>query len=271
MTGAPEPTSVYLYHDQRAVLLYVGITKQGPGRQSQHNAVAEWWRYVAGQQVEHYDTREEAKARETWLIKAKRPPFNRQENPDWRELRHAYLTLFDPEMLRLENADSRRPRHGAVQLLWARHAYKDCADADCLWGADVMLSEGCEPGCWLCHAMGHHYDEVSDDAVRVLRERLQLALHVLGDSGNGSEGVAARGLVKVAGRLVALLGADDDPSADLFDVPMRDMFARTVREVFGGYDKDWSPSRQDGSAATNGVDPVGPDSQDVASASSRLA
>lgn len=93
--------SVYQYRDARGILLYVGITSQGLGRQLQHMAQSEWYRYYSTQSVEHYETREDAKARETWLIKNERPVFNRQENGGWEERRSAYLTLFDQDRVQV--------------------------------------------------------------------------------------------------------------------------------------------------------------------------
>lgn len=98
--------SVYQYRDARGILLYVGITSQGLGRQLQHMAQSEWYRYYSTQSVEHYETREDAKARETWLIKSERPIFNRQENGEWQKRRSAYLALFDPDR---EQPRERRP------------------------------------------------------------------------------------------------------------------------------------------------------------------
>src|SRR5690349_21062741 len=87
----PVPTSVYRYYDEHGVLIYVGITKQGMGRNLQHNGRAEWWPYVVRQEVEHFDTRPLAAAREKELIRQFRPPFNKQHNPWHAEVREAYL------------------------------------------------------------------------------------------------------------------------------------------------------------------------------------
>ena len=100
-----EPTSVYLYFDKLGVLLYVGITKRGITRQDEHT-LKEWWPFVAKQEIEHYDSREVAAARETMLIKERRPPFNKQQNRDHARLREAYLTLFS-ERTPLLPADER--------------------------------------------------------------------------------------------------------------------------------------------------------------------
>ena len=91
--GAPvaSPTSVYRYYDSIGVLIYVGITKQGMGRNAQHNGKAEWWPFVARQEVDHYPTRPAALAREKQLIQHHRPPFNKQHNPVHTEMREAYL------------------------------------------------------------------------------------------------------------------------------------------------------------------------------------
>jgi predicted GIY-YIG superfamily endonuclease len=85
-----EPTSVYRYYDALDVLIYVGITKRGTGRNTEHNRHASWWPYVSRQEVEHLDTRPAALRRERELIIRHRPPFNVQHNPDARSLREAY-------------------------------------------------------------------------------------------------------------------------------------------------------------------------------------
>lgn len=90
---APRPTSVYRYYDPAGILLYVGITSRGTARNREHNATKDWWPFVTRQEVEHYPTRDEAAHREVALIRAHRPPFNRQHNPDGGSLREAYLTL----------------------------------------------------------------------------------------------------------------------------------------------------------------------------------
>lgn len=90
LAGA-EPTSVYRYYDQIGVLIYVGITRQGMGRNVQHNGKAEWWPFVARQEVDHLPSRAAALIREKELIRGHRPPFNKQHNPDHAEMRATYL------------------------------------------------------------------------------------------------------------------------------------------------------------------------------------
>lgn len=88
---APTPTSVYLYYDHNDFLIYVGITSRGVKRQVEHNASKEWWQFVARQEVEHFDTRPEAAARERFLIETHTPPFNTQHNRAADQVRSAYL------------------------------------------------------------------------------------------------------------------------------------------------------------------------------------
>lgn len=95
--GQDKPNSVYRYYDHAGRLIYVGITAQGPGRQRQHNATSEWWQYVASQTVEHCPDRETALRVERALIEAHRPPFNRQHNEPWEDLRAGYLRLISAE------------------------------------------------------------------------------------------------------------------------------------------------------------------------------
>jgi hypothetical protein len=92
--GAPSPTSVYRYYDRNGVLIYVGITKQGMGRNLQHNGYAEWWQFVARQEIEHLPDRASALALEKALIQEHRPPFNRQHNPGHEDMRGVYLLLM---------------------------------------------------------------------------------------------------------------------------------------------------------------------------------
>jgi hypothetical protein len=86
-----QPTSVYRYYDSLGCLIYVGITKQGIGRNHQHNGSAEWWPHVARQEVEHFESRKLAARREKELIFEFRPPFNKVHNPNWRQQQAAYL------------------------------------------------------------------------------------------------------------------------------------------------------------------------------------
>lgn len=89
--GALTETSVYRYYDANDVLLYVGITKRGIGRNIQHSNRAEWWQWVARQEVEHYPSRERASRREKELIQRYHPPFNKAHNGDWQSHREAYF------------------------------------------------------------------------------------------------------------------------------------------------------------------------------------
>ena len=89
-----EPTSVYRYYDKRGLLLYVGITRRGTARNSEHNASKSWWQHVVRQEVSHYSTRRAAHNMEKELIRQYRPPFNVQHNPGHEEVREAYLAFL---------------------------------------------------------------------------------------------------------------------------------------------------------------------------------
>lgn len=86
-----EPTSVYLYRDCNGMLIYVGITARSVTRNLEHNKTKEWWGFVTRQEVEHYETRQKALAREATLIAHHSPPFNIQQNPNHEAMRAAYL------------------------------------------------------------------------------------------------------------------------------------------------------------------------------------
>jgi predicted GIY-YIG superfamily endonuclease len=148
-------TSVYTYRDTNNLIIYIGITNQGPGRQEQHNKSSAWWQYVASQQVEHYDTRAEAAARERELIRLHRPPFNVVYNVDSSRLRNAYLCLFDPAAFAY--ASNRWNINGCLY---------DCSQDDppCDWekARNTHRHEGeyCEnPLCQICHAKYHGWRE----------------------------------------------------------------------------------------------------------------
>jgi hypothetical protein len=85
------PTPVYRYYDRVGRLIYVGITARGMTRQREHDKSAEWWPYVARQEVDHHPTRADALRAERELIGAHHPPFNKQHNPDHPRLRTEYL------------------------------------------------------------------------------------------------------------------------------------------------------------------------------------
>jgi hypothetical protein len=88
--------SVYKYFDKNSILIYVGMTGRGSRRNAEHNKTKDWWPLVASQEVEHFDTREQASAREVGLISELSPPFNRQHNkhsPD--ALLAAYLSVSE--------------------------------------------------------------------------------------------------------------------------------------------------------------------------------
>ncbi|MEQ7847723.1 GIY-YIG nuclease family protein [Nocardioides kribbensis] len=87
---ASAPTSVYLYFDNFDSLIYVGITARGARRQAEHNKTKSWWPSVHRQEVEHFETRSEALARESQLIAHHRPPYNVQQNPAHAQSRASY-------------------------------------------------------------------------------------------------------------------------------------------------------------------------------------
>jgi predicted GIY-YIG superfamily endonuclease len=94
MSSLTEPAaSVYRYYDENNVLLYVGYTTQGPKRNHQHASDKTWWPFVARQEVDHYETVDEAKKQEVQLIRHYRPPFNKQHNPDSDSMAESYLRM----------------------------------------------------------------------------------------------------------------------------------------------------------------------------------
>lgn len=72
----PSPSSVYLMFNPSGVLLYVGITRNAPGRITQHAADKPWYQDIAETRFEHYGSRKVAAVREMWLIDGLRPRHN---------------------------------------------------------------------------------------------------------------------------------------------------------------------------------------------------
>lgn len=92
------PTSLYRYYDKHDVLVYVGITNRGVGRNHEHSRRAEWWPYVVRQEVEHFPDRARALHAESTLIQKHMPPFNTQHNGRHEEQKALYQRLVgDPE------------------------------------------------------------------------------------------------------------------------------------------------------------------------------
>lgn len=79
MHEAPhDPTSVYSMFDQLGDCLYVGITKNAPGRLVNHQASKPWYGDIAQVRMEAYRTRITAMRREAWLVRFARPQHNAQ-------------------------------------------------------------------------------------------------------------------------------------------------------------------------------------------------
>jgi hypothetical protein len=88
-------TSVYLAYSAADQLLYVGISLRPRIRLMEHTQQSEWWPQVQRIEVEHYNARPLARARELHLIQTASPLFNREgrsmpefELNDISELRH---------------------------------------------------------------------------------------------------------------------------------------------------------------------------------------
>lgn len=72
-------TSVYLAYDTDEQLLYVGISFAPLVRCMQHAERAQWWPLIRRIEIEHYDARQQARARELQLIWTEQPLFNQQD------------------------------------------------------------------------------------------------------------------------------------------------------------------------------------------------
>lgn len=71
------PTTLYRFFDAAGQLVYCGITGELPRRLQAHNRQQNWWREVARLTLEHFPTRDAARAAEAQAIRDERPRFNR--------------------------------------------------------------------------------------------------------------------------------------------------------------------------------------------------
>lgn len=69
-------TAVYWFHDDRGVLLYVGITTSPRTRWAQHATEKRWWPDVYTRTIEWFDTRAEAERVEARSIRNDAPIYN---------------------------------------------------------------------------------------------------------------------------------------------------------------------------------------------------
>lgn len=73
-------TSLYRFYSRGGTLLYVGITNNITRRVTQHDADKPWFEQAARIEVEHFDTRRQAQAREAAAIEVENPLYNIHHN-----------------------------------------------------------------------------------------------------------------------------------------------------------------------------------------------
>ena len=75
-----EPTDVYRYYNAAGQLLYVGVTNFFARRDQQHKTIKNWKHEIdhGRTTIESHRTRQEALAREAYLIRAENPRYNIQ-------------------------------------------------------------------------------------------------------------------------------------------------------------------------------------------------
>src|SRR5580765_5931981 len=68
---------LYRHYARNGELLYVGISRNGVGRQNQHLKNAEWWAEIGHIAIgERFATRKAAEEAEQWAIRRERPKYN---------------------------------------------------------------------------------------------------------------------------------------------------------------------------------------------------
>lgn len=77
MSNSIHKTTLYRYFGGNGQLLYVGVTKNAFDRQAHHAQNQPWWGEVVSASFEHYATRDEALAAETFAIGSELPKYNK--------------------------------------------------------------------------------------------------------------------------------------------------------------------------------------------------
>ena len=83
-------TSLYRHYSKDDELLYIGISLSAINRLKQHEQHSTWFDDIARVEVEHFDTRSEARAAERAAIKSEKPKYNKhhtKEDPPKKETR----------------------------------------------------------------------------------------------------------------------------------------------------------------------------------------
>lgn len=143
------PTALYRFFDTDGALLYVGITYDTEQRFASHKNSSPWWKDVAGQSIEWYDTRTLALAAESEAIKAEHPRHNvsgspwapgpRELNPEERtmgELRSnvtelcAQVRYLNTAFVIVDRTKARRPIGALVSMDFYERALEALAKAD---------------------------------------------------------------------------------------------------------------------------------------------
>ena len=146
------------------------------------------------------------------LIKGRRPPFNRSQNPDHPKLRAAYLTLFDPDAA----ARTPHPAHdcsAAIRSAGLSHAdlYMDddpCLGEECIGLSRVITRDGCPAGCPICHGLHHAYSSGMNYGSQSQQESLPSALWWIEKYGNLATWEASHELRSAFYHLVDTLDPD---------------------------------------------------------------
>lgn len=98
----PEKTALYRLFDGHHALLYVGISNNPRKRWTNHAFLKTWWNLVAYKEVEWFDSRDEAEAREREAVQRERPRFDatHRSGAGWRTAPKVAYT--DPRLPEIE-------------------------------------------------------------------------------------------------------------------------------------------------------------------------
>ncbi len=124
--------AVYRCYSTDGTLLYVGVSGDALRRFSEHGETKAWFPEVASIALEHYPTREAAKAREKGLIHALTPRYNVHDNLPARAEPYQPLVLSRGKRQTSRSAQRTHCLHGhpydSVNTYISPQGYRSCRE-----------------------------------------------------------------------------------------------------------------------------------------------
>lgn len=124
---AGEKTSLYIQINEKAEVLYIGVSLNASSRSKSHKAQSKWFEEVKAIHIEWFDNRWEAETMELVLIKLFRPKYNIAHN-DERPLRSALMDQWNGriKIIKKNLSETALKATESWHHQQANNAWKDC-------------------------------------------------------------------------------------------------------------------------------------------------